>query len=75
MRPLERVHASTSGGTHPEAVMPSHPTLVAMRRDPNRPRVRRQPVVRAAGDDILCDIERALAMEDDRRRTAAESDE
>ena len=51
---------------HPskEAVLPSHPTLVAMRRDPNRPRVRRAPVVRTGDAGILCDIERALAMQE-----------
>jgi len=44
-----------------EVTMPSHPTLVAMRRDPNRPRVRRQPVVRGGDGAILVDIEQALA--------------
>ena len=42
--------------------MPSHPTSAVMRRDPNRPKVRRTPVVRVGDDGILCDIERALAV-------------
>lgn len=46
----------------PEVILPSHPTLVTMRRDPNRPRVRRQTVRRTGDDGILCDIERALAV-------------
>ena len=49
-----------------EVVMPSHPTTVVMRADPNAPiprRQRRWPVMRADGGDdgILNDIERALA--------------
>ena len=47
----------------PDVVLPSHPTMVTMRRDPARPRVRRTPVVRGneGHGDILCDIEQALA--------------
>ena len=47
----------------PEAVMPSHPTSVVMRRDPNQPRQRprRWPVVRSEQDRLLDSIELALA--------------
>ena len=48
---------------NPEVILPRHPAAV-IHRDPRQRRVRRQPVVRVGDDGILCDIERALAMQE-----------